>query len=151
MNFWSMSRVWPYRFKAIKPLWHKTTIGYLRKAPWGPSTEGLAEAMYQTNDSLQWALQTKMCGLACSVTHCVTLQPPCQESFSVFFVCFVFLSNVVIFYFGRRLQGQRIDTNRWGDEWDWDASFKIHKEAIKCLRKKKMKMVQFKFYKKMFL
>lgn len=31
--------------------------------------------------------------------------------------------------------------NRWGDEWDWDASCETHKEAIKCLRKKKMKMV----------
>jgi hypothetical protein len=30
------------------------------------------------------------------------------------FVLFYFLSR-------RRLQGQRVDTKGWEDEWDWDA------------------------------
>lgn len=138
MNFWSMCRGWTDRFNASRSLWHRTTTGYSGGVPWRPSTKGAAEDVYQTNDSLQWALANKGVQTnkwVCCVTRCGTLQPPCQESFSVFFFYgFSFKFHKILFW-GKdaRAEDGYEQMGRWMG-WGW--SFEIHKEAIKCFRKK---------------
>jgi hypothetical protein len=36
-----------------------------------------------------------------------------------------------------RLQGQRIDMEEWGEEWDWGAQCEPYKESIKILKIRK--------------
>jgi hypothetical protein len=66
--------------------------------------------------------------------HCDTLKLPLQDVLDTW-VCFICL----FFIFGGRLQGQRADTRRQGDEWDWGVGHETHKESVQSLKTKTSK------------
>ena len=61
---------------------------------------------------------------------CDTPQLPSEMSFLFFFKNYFYF----LFSSGGMLQGQRVDMEGWGDEWDWCEWCEIHKESIQSLK-----------------
>lgn len=62
---------------------------------------------------LKGLLRDALCHTAASVTRLIFL--------FLFFFPVLPLKLFYLFYFGERVQGQRVETKGWGNEWDGDA------------------------------
>jgi hypothetical protein len=63
--------------------------------------------------------------------HTDTRQLPRQNVFYVLFclvcVCVCVCVCVSVLFVEEGLQGQRVNTEKWGDEWDWVCNVKLTK------------------------